>query len=319
MGCSGRCPARNPELHRHGNGSLRPDGDVLAVHQPGVADRDRRDQNKMRNPVHESLYGTVLTATLIRPHTFDDDGRGQCRGDDGVVSSRGVGRQTARFPDRRAGTTALRLAPIGHPRRHAAAGVAHNPDANGRAGDIGLRPFARRDELRVPILRCAAFRWIAVANDVPSTAWRCRIVAASTICGLHSPPSDCCCCCRLEPLKTGSIPLACSAHSRQAWAGRSNIVYGQKAGRAHGAAASTWGLIVAACLTVPIGIADAGRALLAPWIWTFGMAVAVFSSALPYTLEMVALRRLSAKTFGTLMCFSRRLPPLPVSPSCMST
>jgi len=81
------------------------------------------------------------------------------------------------------------------------------------------------------------------------------------------------------------------------------IVYGQKAGRAHGAAASTWGLIVAACLIVPIGIADAGRALLAPWIWTFGMAVAVFSSALPYTLEMVALRRLSAKTFGTLMSF----------------
>jgi inner membrane transporter RhtA len=42
---------------------------------------------------------------------------------------------------------------------------------------------------------------------------------------------------------------------------------------------------------------------MAPWIWTFGTAVAVFSSALPYTLEMVALRRLSAKTFGTLMSF----------------
>jgi inner membrane transporter RhtA len=81
------------------------------------------------------------------------------------------------------------------------------------------------------------------------------------------------------------------------------IVYGQKAGRAHGAAASTWGMIVAACLIVPIGVADAGQALFAPWIWTYGLAVAVFSSALPYTLEMIALRRLSAKTFGTLMSF----------------
>jgi len=101
---------------------------------------------------------------------------------------------------------------------------------------------------------------------------------------------------RLDP-----VGVLCALAAGLGWA--LYIVYGQKAGRAHGAAASTWGLIVAACLTVPIGIADAGRALLAPWIWTFGMAVAVFSSALPYTLEMVALRRLSARTFGTLMSF----------------
>lgn len=97
------------------------------------------------------------------------------------------------------------------------------------------------------------------------------------------------------------VGVLCALGAGLGWA--LYIVFGQKAGRAHGAAASTWGLIVAACLIVPLGIADAGRALLAPWIWTFGMAVAVFSSALPYTLEMVALRRLSAKTFGTLMSF----------------
>jgi inner membrane transporter RhtA len=101
---------------------------------------------------------------------------------------------------------------------------------------------------------------------------------------------------RLDP-----VGVLCALGAGLGWA--LYIVFGQKAGRAHGAAASTWGLIVAACLIVPLGIADAGRALLAPWIWTFGMAVAVFSSALPYTLEMVALRRLSAKTFGTLMSF----------------
>jgi inner membrane transporter RhtA len=101
---------------------------------------------------------------------------------------------------------------------------------------------------------------------------------------------------RLDP-----VGVLCALGAGLGWA--LYIIYGQKAGRAHGAAASTWGLIVAACLIVPIGIADAGRDLLAPWIWTFGVAVAVFSSALPYTLEMVALRRLSARTFGTLMSF----------------
>src|SRR5262245_17691778 len=81
------------------------------------------------------------------------------------------------------------------------------------------------------------------------------------------------------------------------------IVFGQKAGRIHGASASTWGLIIAAAFAVPIGVVAAGPALLAPSVLPFGVAVAVFSSALPYTLEMIALRRLSAKTFGTLMSF----------------
>jgi inner membrane transporter RhtA len=81
------------------------------------------------------------------------------------------------------------------------------------------------------------------------------------------------------------------------------IVFGQKAGQAHGPGASTWGLIVAALLTVPLGVADAGARLFDLSILPFGVAVAVFSSALPYTLEMIALRGLSAKAFGTLMSF----------------
>jgi inner membrane transporter RhtA len=81
------------------------------------------------------------------------------------------------------------------------------------------------------------------------------------------------------------------------------ILFGQKAGRAHGASASTWGLMIAAVLTLPIGVVDVGRELVAPRVLPFGIAVAVFSSALPYTLEMIALRRLSTQTFGTLMSF----------------
>jgi len=79
------------------------------------------------------------------------------------------------------------------------------------------------------------------------------------------------------------------------------IIFGQKAGRAHGPAASTWGMLIAASFTVPLGLAFAGRGILSPAILPMGFAVAVLSSAFPYTLEMIALRRLATTTFGTLM------------------
>jgi inner membrane transporter RhtA len=79
------------------------------------------------------------------------------------------------------------------------------------------------------------------------------------------------------------------------------IVFGQKAGRAHGASTSTWGMLIAAVAIVPIGIADAGSAIFAADVLPRGLAIAVLSSALPYTLEMIALRALSTRTFGTLM------------------
>jgi inner membrane transporter RhtA len=79
------------------------------------------------------------------------------------------------------------------------------------------------------------------------------------------------------------------------------IVFGQKAGRAHGPSASTWGMLIAAIITVPVGLALGGRAVLSPSVLPMGLAVAVLSSAFPYTLEMIALRQLATKTFGTLM------------------
>jgi inner membrane transporter RhtA len=88
------------------------------------------------------------------------------------------------------------------------------------------------------------------------------------------------------------------------------IVFGQKAGRIHGASASTWGMMIAAVVTVPIGIADAGVKLLDPAVLPFGLGAAIFSSALPNTLEMIALRRLSARTFGTLMSFEPAIAAL---------
>jgi inner membrane transporter RhtA len=60
-------------------------------------------------------------------------------------------------------------------------------------------------------------------------------------------------------------------------------------------------MIVAAALLVPVGVADAGTDLLVPWILAAGAAVAILSSAIPYSLELEALRRMPAGVFGVLM------------------
>lgn len=79
------------------------------------------------------------------------------------------------------------------------------------------------------------------------------------------------------------------------------IVAGQKAGRDHGRLAAVLGLIVAAILIAPVGLAHAGAALFSWSVLPAGVAVAILSGALPYTLEMYALRRLPTHTFGTLL------------------
>ncbi|WP_239065262.1 EamA family transporter [Streptomyces sp. S4.7] len=56
-----------------------------------------------------------------------------------------------------------------------------------------------------------------------------------------------------------------------------------------------------AVLTLPLGIMDAGSKLLVPSTIGLGLAVALMSSVLPYTLELLALRRLPASTFAILM------------------
>jgi len=61
------------------------------------------------------------------------------------------------------------------------------------------------------------------------------------------------------------------------------------------------GMAVAALAVLPFTISDAAAARVTPEIVGIGLAVAVLSSALPYTLEMVALRALPSRTFGILM------------------
>ncbi|MEU7603944.1 EamA family transporter [Streptomyces sp. NPDC040724] len=60
-------------------------------------------------------------------------------------------------------------------------------------------------------------------------------------------------------------------------------------------------MAVAAVLSLPLGIVGAGSDLLVPSTLALGVGVAVLSSVLPYTLEMLALRRMPAPTFAILM------------------
>lgn len=60
-------------------------------------------------------------------------------------------------------------------------------------------------------------------------------------------------------------------------------------------------LVVAALLLAPFAIAAGGSALLDGRLLAIGLAVAVLGSVLPFTLELAALRQLSAATFGILL------------------
>jgi inner membrane transporter RhtA len=58
---------------------------------------------------------------------------------------------------------------------------------------------------------------------------------------------------------------------------------------------------VGALLMLPLGIAESGTKLIDPVTVALGSAVAVMSSVLPYTLELLALRRMPAPTFAIMM------------------
>lgn len=79
------------------------------------------------------------------------------------------------------------------------------------------------------------------------------------------------------------------------------IVFGQRAGEGGSGPAVVYGSFVATAAVMPFGIAQAGHALLAPHVLPAALAVALLSSAIPYSLEMIAMTRLPAKTFGVLM------------------
>lgn len=83
------------------------------------------------------------------------------------------------------------------------------------------------------------------------------------------------------------------------WAGY--IVFGQRAARRYGQMTAPMGLMVGALVIAPVGIAQAGAALLDPGLLLQGIGVGLLASAIPYSLEVYALGRLPKSVFSMLL------------------
>jgi inner membrane transporter RhtA len=79
------------------------------------------------------------------------------------------------------------------------------------------------------------------------------------------------------------------------------IIYGKQAGKMHIGQSTALSMSTASLVVLPFGIARGGTALLEPNLLIFGFVVALLSSALPYSLEMYALRHLPKQTFAILL------------------
>ncbi|MET0271461.1 MAG: EamA family transporter, partial [Phenylobacterium sp.] len=80
------------------------------------------------------------------------------------------------------------------------------------------------------------------------------------------------------------------------WAGY--ILCGRAAGATSGRSAAALSTSIAAVLVLPFGIYQAGAALLSPGLLPLALVVALFSTVIPFSLELYALPRMPARTFA---------------------
>ena len=79
------------------------------------------------------------------------------------------------------------------------------------------------------------------------------------------------------------------------------IIFGKRLAHRHAGQSVALGMTVAACVIAPFGLSPAGLSLFTPHILALGLVVAVVSSALPYSLEMYALKSVPKRTFGVTL------------------
>lgn len=95
------------------------------------------------------------------------------------------------------------------------------------------------------------------------------------------------------------LGLLLAASAGACWAGY--ILLGRGTGqRFAGIDGIALAITLGAVITLPLGAVTAGSALLEPGALIRGAGIAVLSAAIPYSLELLALRRLTPQVFGIL-------------------
>lgn len=79
------------------------------------------------------------------------------------------------------------------------------------------------------------------------------------------------------------------------------IVLGKRTGHLPAGQSVALGMCTAALIVTPIGFLEAGTTLLTPHLALLGLIVAVASGAIPFSLEMIALRGIPKRSFGVML------------------
>ncbi len=96
------------------------------------------------------------------------------------------------------------------------------------------------------------------------------------------------------------LGIACAATAGACWA--AYILFQREVGKHFkGIDGITWALLLAAIVVTPLGIIDAHGPLTSPKVVGAGAGVALLSSALPYSMEMMALRTIPPRVFSVLL------------------
>ena len=100
----------------------------------------------------------------------------------------------------------------------------------------------------------------------------------------------------IAPLDIVGLGFACC--SATCWAGY--IVFGSRLAKVGSGRVVAAGALIASIFVVPLGAAGAGTAMFTPELLVLGLGVAILTNALPYFLQMLAMRQLPRALYGVI-------------------